>query len=141
MKHLAQIGFFIAGLTLLSGAVQAQTKIQSKEDYKNISKSITEVSRKLYPYSKQYPKYAFATQYNEAGELTGIFVTGVSDKSDAEKIKSYLMQLEVFGALVREMDANYLPEIKGDVMKSVMSELEAKEYKPSFDGNALTSAR
>jgi hypothetical protein len=92
-------------------------------------------------YAKQYPTYGFAAQYNEAGELTGMKVSGVADKVDAGKISDYLLELEVLGAIVRNMDSRHLPEVKENITKTILSEGEAKNYTPSFVGEPITSAK
>jgi hypothetical protein len=143
MKPLHITSFFFAlGLSvMLIGTTKAQTKIESKEDYKSIRTSINDVSQKLYVYAKQYPAYGFSAQYNDAGELTGMNVSGVADTADAEKISNYLLELEVLGAIVRNMDGSHLPEVKENGARTILSEVEAKNYTPSYDGEPMTSAK
>jgi hypothetical protein len=138
--HLA-IFFFALGLSLWTSTAKAQTKIESKSDYTTIRTSISTLSQKLYRYTKQYPALAFSAQYDETGQLTGMYVSGVDDKADAETISNYLLELEMFGQIVRNMDDDHLPESKENLAKTMLSEVEAKNYTPRFDGEPMTSAK
>lgn len=124
----------------LSNAVQAQSQIQSKEDYKKVQASINAVSKRLFEYARLYPAYSFTAQYDDAGKVVAMDVKGVSNADDAQQIAAYLMKLESLGELVRTMNVAYLPEIKGNPAKAMLSENEALNYTPTFEREPVASA-
>jgi hypothetical protein len=140
---LIQYATSIVILVLSATAVQAQSQIQSPSDYKNIQASINAVSKKLFDYTQQYPSYSFSAQYDEAGKLTGMDVRGVSNDIDKKDIELNLMELETLGTIVRTMNVKYLPSSKENVNKTMLSENEAKTYKPTFNkvSEPITAAR
>lgn len=124
----------------LSGAMQAQSQIQSKEDYKKVQASINAVSKRLFEYARLYPTYSFAAQYDDAGKVVAMDVKGVPNSEDAQRIATYLMKLESLGELVRTMNVAYLPEIKGNPAKTMLSENQALNYTPTFEREPVASA-
>jgi hypothetical protein len=131
----------ILGFALSIGAANAQSAaIESQADYQHIKESINAVSQKLYAYAKQYPAYDFSAEYNAEGKVIAMNVSGVSSNEDAKQISTYLLELENLGELVRNMDANHLPDTKGKSSDGMLTENEAKQYVPIFNSGEPVSS-
>ena len=105
----------------------SQYVINSQEEYAITVESINELAVKLYYAHQKYPKLTYTHVYNNDGSLMGFTVTGVPQSVEADKISTFLVQLEVLGNAINTMDAAYLPESKNEKLSSRVSKKQATE--------------
>ena len=84
--------------------------IKSTKDYRTAQDSIEGLAYELYTIYQQYPTYSYEHQFDVRGNLIGVTVTGIHDAEMANRAAAYLMQIEVLGEAIRNMDHIYLPE-------------------------------
>jgi hypothetical protein len=99
--------------------------ISSQVEYLQTVESIDELAAKLHDAHLKYPQLAYTHVYSGNGSLMGFSVTGVPQSSEADKISVCLMQLELLGSAISQMDQAYLPETKNDKLNSRVSKKEA----------------
>jgi hypothetical protein len=86
-----------------------QYTITSQTEYAQVVESVEELASKLYEAHVKYPALSYTHIYNGDGSLMGFSVTGVPQSAEADKISVCLMQLELLGNAVNEMDQAYIP--------------------------------
>src|SRR5688500_17657315 len=86
-----------------------QYTITSQAEYAQVVGSVEELASKLYEAHVKYPSLAYAHIYNSDGSLMGFNVTGVPQSAEADKISVCLVQLELLGNAVNNVDHAYLP--------------------------------
>ena len=99
--------------------------INSQVEYLQTVESIEELATKIYDAHVKYPQLAYTHVYSGNGSLMGFSVTGVPQSSEADKISFCLMQLELLGSAVNNMDQAYLPASKNDKLNSRVSKKAA----------------
>ncbi len=132
-KFLIAVGIFaglLASMNLFAQApVQqpaAQFIISSEADYISAVESIESIATTLQNAYAAYPNLAYTNIYDADGSLMGVNVTGVPSSAQADKIAANLMQLEILGAAVNNMDVAYLPA-NDSKLSSKVSKKEASE--------------
>jgi hypothetical protein len=100
-------------------------RINSQVEYLQTVESIDELAAKLYDAHLKYPKLAYTHVYSSNGSLMGFSVTGVPQSGEADKISVCLMQLELLGSAISQMDQAYLPATKNEKLNSRISKKEA----------------
>ena len=118
----------------------SQFVISSESDYASAVESIEAIATALQSAYVTYPQLAYTNIYNADGSLMGVHVTGVPNDVQADKIAANLMQLEILGAAVNNMDVAYLPAAKDSklsskVSKKVASKTEALEEQTTAFNN------
>jgi hypothetical protein len=117
----------LASLNLFAQNSQSQYTIASQTEYVEAVESIQDLAVKLYNAHVKYPTLAYSHIYNQDGSLMGFTVTGVPQSSEADKISADLMQLELLGNAVNNMDVAYLPESKNEKLNSRVSKKQAMQ--------------
>ncbi len=102
---------------LLSNNVDYPT-INLSADYLLIEESISRLALKIKSAHQKYPGLQYAPAYSH-GEIIGFMVSGVPESSFADKLASDLMQLDLLGQIVQNMDINYLPAIAEEKIRRV----------------------
>ncbi len=105
----------------------AQYTIDSQSDYLVAVESIQNLAVSLYDAHVKYPSLAYTHVYNQDGSLMGFAVTGVPHSSEADKISINLMELELLGNAVNNMDLVYLPETTSNKLTSRVSKKRAMQ--------------
>jgi hypothetical protein len=123
---LASFNLFAQNTSSQPVAAQ-QYVIHSQEEYTLAVESINELAVKLYYAHQKYPKLTYTQVYDSDGSLMGFTVNGVPQSAEADKISSFLVQLEVLGTAVNTMDAVYLPESKNEKLTSRVSKKQATQ--------------
>lgn len=134
-KLLIAVGIFaglLASMNLFAQApVQqpsaAQFVISSEADYNSAVESIETIASTLQNAYATYPNLAYTNIYNADGSLMGVHVTGVPSSAHADKIAANLMQLEILGAALNNMDVAYLPASKDSKLSSKVSKKHASK--------------
>ena len=106
-------------------AVSQRYAIGSQEEYVQVVESIQDLAVKLYFAHQEYPQLMYSQVYNADGSIMGFNVTGVPKSTEADKIASLLLQLELLGNAVNTMDSAYLPESKNEKLSSRVSKKQA----------------
>lgn len=116
----------LATLNLFGQNTPANTyKIDSQSDYLVAVNSIHTLAGKLYDAHVKYPSLAYTHIYNQDGSLMGFTVTGVTESSEADQISSSLMELEMLGNAINNMDVAYLPVNNDEKLSSRVSKKKA----------------
>jgi hypothetical protein len=114
-KLLIAVGIsasLLASFNLFAQSTPSKTQqytITSQTEYTQVVEEVEELASKLYEAHVKYPSLAYAHIYNSDGSLMGFNVTGVPQSAEADKISVDLMQLELLGNAVNNMDEAYLP--------------------------------
>ena len=114
-KLLIVVGIFaglLASFNLFAQDTPSKTHqytITSQAEYAQVAESIEGLASKLFEAHVKYPSLAYTHIYNNSGSLIGFNVTGVPQSAEADKISVCLMQLELLGDAVNQMDLTYLP--------------------------------
>jgi hypothetical protein len=112
----------------LFGQTSATTyKIKSQSDYLVAVNSIHTLAGKLYEAHVKYPSLSYNHVYNQDGSLMGFAVTGVSQSVEADQISSSLMELEMLGNAINNMDLAYLPLDSNEKLSSRISKKKAMQ--------------
>jgi hypothetical protein len=118
----------LATLNLFGQNTTASTyTIKSQSDYQVAVNSIHTIAGTLYDAHVKYPSLAYTHVYNQDGSLMGFTVTGVSQSSEADKISSNLMELEMLGNAINSMDLAYLPLDSDEKLSSRVSKKKAMQ--------------
>ena len=116
-------------------------RINSQGEYLQTVESIQELAAKLYDAHLKYPQLSYTHVYSGNGSLMGFSVTGVPQSSEADKISTCLMQLELLGSAISQMDQAYLPAAKNEKLNSRVSKKEAmKEVVEENNGESTVLA-
>jgi hypothetical protein len=121
-RVLIAVGISVGLLATLDLFGQSTTNpytIKSQSDYVVAVNSIQTLAGTLYDAHVKYPALAYTHIYNQDGSLMGFNVTGVSKSSEADKISSNLMELELLGNAINNMDLAYLPSDDGKLTSRV----------------------
>jgi hypothetical protein len=110
-RVLIAVGISVGLLATLNlfGQSTNSYAIKSQSDYLVAVNSIQTIAGTLYEAHVKYPALAYTHVYNQDGSLMGFTVTGVSQASVADKISTSLMELEMLGNAINNMDLAYLP--------------------------------
>lgn len=111
-RVLIAVGISVGLLATLNLFGQSTTNpytIKSQSDYLVAVNSIQTLAGTLYDAHVKYPALAYTHVYNQDGSLMGFNVSGVAKSSEADKISSNLMELELLGNAINNMDLAYLP--------------------------------
>jgi hypothetical protein len=114
-KLLIAVGIsasLLASFNMFAQSTPSRTQqytITSQTEYTQVVEEVEELASKLYEAHAKYPSLAYAHIYNSDGSLMGFNVTGVPQSAEADKISVDLMQLELLGNAVNNMDEAYLP--------------------------------
>jgi hypothetical protein len=117
----------LATLNLFGQTTTNTYKIQSQSDYLVAVNSIHALAGKLYDAHVKYPSLSYTHVYNQDGSLMGFSVTGVSQSIEADKISSSLMELEMLGNAINNMDLAYLPLDGDEKLSSRISKKKAMQ--------------
>lgn len=117
----------LASLNLFGQNTANTFTINSQSDYKVAVNSIHTIAGELYDAHVKYPSLAYTHVYNQDGSLMGFTVTGVSRSSEADKISSNLMELEMLGNAINNMDLAYLPLDSDEKLTSRISKKKAMQ--------------
>ncbi len=109
----------LATLNLFGQSTSNPYTVKSQSDYLVAVNSIQSLAGTLYDAHVKYPALAYTHVYNQDGSLMGFAVTGVSKSSEADKISSSLMELEMLGNAINSMDLAYLPSDDGKLTSRV----------------------
>ncbi len=117
-------------------------KINSQAEYTTAVESIQDLATKLYEAHAKYPTLGYSHIYNNDGSLMGFNVTGVPQSAEADKISLCLMQLELLGNAVSQMDQAYLPESDNSKLSSRVSKKRAMQnnVQETTESSAMVSA-
>ena len=122
-RVLIAVGISVGLLATLNLFGQSTTNnpysIKSQSDYLVAVNSIQSLAGTLYDAHVKYPALSYTHVYSQDGSLMGFAVTGVSKSSEADKISSNLMELEMLGNAINTMDLAFLPSDDGKLTSRV----------------------
>lgn len=112
-KLLIAVGIsagLLASFDMFAQNAPAKTHtITSQTEYAQVVESVEELASKLYEAHMKYPSLTYTHIYNSDGTLMGFNVTGVPQSAEADRISVCLVQLELLGNAVNNVDQAYLP--------------------------------
>jgi len=126
-RVLIAVGISVGLLASLNLFGQNTYTIKSQSDYAVAVNSIHSIAGKLYDAHVKYPSLTYTHVYNQDGSLMGFAVTGVSKSSEADQISSSLMELEMLGNAIKNMDLAYLPTDNNEKLSSRVSRKKAMQ--------------
>ena len=137
-RVLIAVGISVGLLASLNLFGQNTYTIKSQSDYAVAVNSIHSIAGKLYDAHVKYPSLTYTHVYNQDGSLMGFAVTGVSKSSEADQISSSLMELEMLGNAIKNMDLAYLPTDNNEKLSSRVSRKKAMQN--TAEQNALMAS-
>ncbi len=126
-RVLIAVGISVGLLASLNLFGQNTYTIQSQSDYQVAVNSIHSLAGKIYDAHVKHPSLAYSHVYNQDGSLMGFSVTGVSTSSEADQISASLMELELLGNAIKNMDLAYLPTDNNEKLNSRVSKKKAMQ--------------
>jgi hypothetical protein len=93
---------------LLANHTVNDNTINSTDEYLQMEHSVSILSERLNASYQQYPNTQYTPVYDN-DQMIGYVVTGVSNTKDANEISYMLMQLEVIGEMINNVDGKFLP--------------------------------
>jgi len=90
---------------------------------------IESLASEMYKINQMYPDFTYQHEY-DGSTLVSVTITGIANKTLADKVAQYLMDIEKLGVALQEADI-YHPETQELQKSEMLDENQVKEYVPA----------